>query len=271
MNKSPLLSVVMPAYNEEQKVLNRSIVSILNQTFQDYEFIIVLDNPQNYDAIALINDFKNDDDRIKLIINDKNLGVAPTLNIGVNASFGDFIARQDADDESTSHRFEKQIKFLNSNPDINVLGTAMDYVDEHGKIIFCRKYQNRPDKFIRKYNPLGHPTLMIRKEIFEKFGYYSENEQFKFVEDYELWFRWYLSGVRFFNLDESLYKYYQNRTNIKSRNTKLQLRNTIKLKNKYRLDLKFRISDYLRLFGEKILTLLPSGLISWLFYKLSKI
>jgi glycosyltransferase involved in cell wall biosynthesis len=260
----------MPVYKEEANVLKRAINSILNQTFQDFEFIIVLDNPQNEIAIKLINEIKNNDSRIKLIINDKNLGVAPTLNIGIKSTVGEYIARQDADDESVSDRFEKQINFLNTNSNIDVIGTALDYVDENSKLIFRRTYYANPEKYIRKYNPVGHPTLMIKKNVYEKFGYYSEDEQFKYVEDYELWLRWYLNGVKFYNIDEPLYKYYQNKSNIKSRNTKLQLRNTIRLKQKYRNKLNFDFGNYIRLYCEYILLLIPSKYITFLFYRLNK-
>ncbi|MBI5324350.1 MAG: glycosyltransferase [Ignavibacteriae bacterium] len=267
MNKKPTISVVMPVYKENAQVLKRAIDSIMNQTFQDYEFIIILDNPYNIEAINLIEDFKNNDERIILILNDKNLGVAPTLNIGVKAAKGEYIARQDADDESLPYRFEKQINYLNTNPNIDVIGTSLDYVDENEKLIFKRNYNSNPEKYIRKYNPVGHPTLLIKRELFEKFGFYSEDEKFKYVEDYELWIRWYLKGVKFYNLDDTLYKYYQNKSNIKNRNTKLQLRNTIKLKREYRNSLVLCFGDNLRLIGEMLLNLLPSGLITYLFYK----
>jgi len=267
---SPKISIVMPVYKEEPTVLKRAIDSVLNQTFQDYEFIIVLDNPQNHDAVSLIQEIAKTDNRIQLIINDKNLGVAPTLNIGIKSASGEFIARQDADDESLPDRFEIQINFINSNNDIDVLGTALDYVDENGKLIFVRIYPPQPLKFIRKYNSLGHPTLLIRREIFSRYWFYSEDEQFKYVEDYELWLRWYLQGVKFHNIEQPLYKYYQNKTNIKSRNTKLQLRNTIKLKQQYRKKLKFGFGDYLRLFGELLLLLLPSKIVSYLFYRITR-
>ncbi len=270
MINNPKISVVMPVYKEEPHVLKRAIDSILNQTFRDYEFIIVLDYPQNYDAIKLIEGIAKSDARIKLIINDKNLGVAPTLNIGIKSASGEYIARQDADDESLPDRFEIQINFIVSNNDIDVLGTAIDYVDENSKLIFRRIYHPNPEKYIRQYNPLGHPSLMIKKEIFDKFGLYSEDEQFKYVEDYELWMRWYLKGVNFFNLKESLYRYYQNRANIKSMNTKIQLRNTITLKKNYLKNLDFYFGDYLRLFGEIILLILPSRLISYLFYLITR-
>jgi glycosyltransferase involved in cell wall biosynthesis len=270
LDLKPKISVVMPAYKEEPAVLERAINSILNQTYNNVEFIIVLDEPSNKPAIELINEYIRKDSRIKLIVNEKNLGVAPTLNIGVKTAVGNYIARQDADDESYPYRFEKQLKVFVEDSSIDVVGSGIEYVDENGKVLLKRFYKEYPGDEIKRYNPIAHPSMMIKKEIYEKFGYYDEGEMVRYVEDYDLWLRWHLQGVKFYNINLILYKYFQDRGNIKSKNTKLQLRNTYKLKLRYRKHLKFKTVDYLRLIGEMLLIFLPSKLITLLFYKTTR-
>ncbi len=271
MDKAPVISVVMPVYKEEPAILERAIKSILNQIYNNFELVIVLDNPQNEKAIGLINEYIIKDNRIKLIVNEENLGVAPTLNVGIKTAVGNYIARQDADDESYPDRLEKQMKVFNSDNSFDVVGTGIEYVDDTGKLLFQRLYKENPTNEFKRYNPVPHPSLLIKKITFEKQGYYCEDENVKYVEDYDLWLRWHLKGKKFHNINSILYKYYQNNQNIKSKNTKLQLKNTYKLKYRYRKQLQFGFVDYLRIFGEMILSILPAKTITFLFYKLYKV
>jgi glycosyltransferase involved in cell wall biosynthesis len=267
---TPLVSVVMPAYKEQEPILRKSIYSILNQTFRDFEFIIILDAPDNLEAKKLIEEYSNNDKRIKLLINEKNLGVSTSLNRGIKEAKGMYIARQDADDESLPKRLEKQVSALLNEPDIGIIGTAIEYIDEKNNSLMKRFYKKVVGKEIKRFNPVAHPSLILKKDLFEQFGYYDESISSKHVEDYDLWLRFYLGGVKFRNIDEVLYKYYQSKENIKSKNTKRQLLNTIKLKWRYHGKLKFGFGDYCYIMMELIVYLLPAFMITKLFYLIKK-
>jgi len=106
-------SVIMATYKESIECLKQSIESIINQTYNDFEFIIILDNPDNKEHIAFINDYVCKDERIKFYINDKNMGLTNTLNRGLKLAEGKYICRMDADDVSMPDRIEKQLHYLN--------------------------------------------------------------------------------------------------------------------------------------------------------------
>lgn len=264
----PNISVVMPVCNENKLVLKRAIDSILNQKFKDFEFIIIIDNPHNLEAIELIEEYAVKDLRIKYSLNKSNLGISYSLNKGIHLARAKYIARQDADDESLPERLSKQYKVIISDPSIDVLGTAVRYTDKNQNIIFERFYKEKICNEIKFYNPVAHPTLLIKRELFEKFGYYRE--QYLCSQDYELWCRWYLKGVHFHNIPEILYKYYQG-DNIKNERTKNQLKETIDIKLRFALQLRFFICEYLFLLLEMLLLLLPTHLILALFYKKYKL
>lgn len=128
--RNPKVSVIMSVYKEPVEWLHESIDSILNQTFTDFEFIIICDNPSYDEGIALLYAYKEKDHRIVLIENEKNLGLTKSLNKGITVAKGDFIARMDADDISLPERFEKQMSLLEKHPEIGVCGSIIDYMGD---------------------------------------------------------------------------------------------------------------------------------------------
>ena len=134
-NKYPEISVIMSVYNEPKEYLIRSIESILNQTFKDFEFIVILDNPKNEIARNIAKEYSLKDERIVFIKNEENIGLTKSLNKGISISKGKFIARMDADDISHPKRFEEQISFLNKNNEYGLCGTKAYLIDENGKIL----------------------------------------------------------------------------------------------------------------------------------------
>lgn len=205
----PLLSVILPVYNAE-KYLKQSIESILKQTYKNFEFIIINDG-SNDNSMRIINKYANEDNRIRIIDRD-NRGLVYSLNEGISISKGKYIARMDADDISMPERFEKQLHFFNQNNDygvvssfINVFGHGysenenMEYEFMHNKenielidILCCKHY-------------ICHPTVMIKKYIFDKYGGYRED--YRYSEDLELWSRLLRNGIKFKNLPDKLLKY----------------------------------------------------------------
>ena len=200
----PKISVIMPTYNAN-RYLHESIDSIVSQTVSDWELIIINEPFSNDDTEKTIYDYAAKDSRIKLIQNDKHIGISASLNVGIDAARGEYIARMDADDISLPKRFERQVEFLENNTDIDVLGIK--------PINIGAKWQwnTETDASILKadclfYSPFVHSTIMMRTySLWKNRLYYNEN--CKYTEDYE--FFAHISDVlRFSNLiDEDLFHY----------------------------------------------------------------
>lgn len=177
------ISIVMPVYNEKISWVEESIESILNQSYKDFELIIVLDNPQNDELKSVLEDVRSNHSKIKLLINDENLGIVDSLNKAITYSDGEYIARMDSDDIAFVDRLEKEINFLvNNNLDM-VTSTVLE-VDETGKSIISRAENDVIGKNFEhqiKYKTLGaHPTWLGKKDLFLKLGGYRN---IAFAED----------------------------------------------------------------------------------------
>ena len=185
---TPLVSVIMPIYNSQRTIV-RSLDSIINQTYQNLE-IIIIDDGSNDNSVEIIEKYKINDERIRLFQNDKNMGLAWSLNKAIVNSNGYYIARMDADDKSHYERIEKQVYFLENNSEVDVLGTGSRYVDEHYKFvknIKMPKYHKDCVRMLPKTTPFIHPTVVIRRDFFDRVGFYNQN--LRKAQDYELWVR----------------------------------------------------------------------------------
>lgn len=202
------VSVIMPVYNEEVDWVSESIKSILKQTYHDFEFIIVLDNPQNIELETLILKFMREDDRIKFYKNDNNLGLVRTLNRAISLSKGRLIARMDADDICHKDRLKKQRKFLEENKDTYLVGTNWECIDDSGKKIFAHGKLPTNFKFIKRNihlnNMFLHPSWMFRRELIDIVGEYRE---ITFAEDYDFICRVLTKNIKISNINEYLMKY----------------------------------------------------------------
>lgn len=210
MVDDPLISVIMPVFNGE-KYLHEAIKSILSQTFDDYEFLIIndgsIDNTRN-----IIESYR--DDRIRIIDNEINQGLASSLNKGIGLSRGVYIARMDADDVSFPERFKRQIEFLQLHPEIDLLGCRAvvfrSVVDIVGLLPFYPSHQAicaRPWRGIS----LPHPTWMGRANWFRHYQY--RFPEVLRAEDQELLLRAYPDSC-FACLDEVLLGYRQGSFNL---------------------------------------------------------
>jgi len=198
-------SVILSAYNNEN-YLTEAIKSILDQTFRNLEIIIINDASTD-DSGKIIKSFASKDKRIVLINNKKRLGLTKSLNKAVRLAKGKYIARMDADDISLKDRLEKQTSYLEENHDIAVLGSWVVLIDKKGKELKVKKtscgYKNILDSII-KANPFIHPTLVFRKDIFDKVGLYDES--FPYAQDHELMLR-IAQKYKVDNFPEALLKY----------------------------------------------------------------
>ncbi|MCW3076085.1 MAG: glycosyltransferase [Bacteroidetes bacterium] len=202
-NNSPFISVLLPVYNAG-KFLHESIESILNQTFSDFELIIINDGSKD-NSKEIIKSFN--DSRI-IFIDQENIGLAASLNKGLGLAKGRFIARQDNDDISLPQRFEKQLIYFEQNPEVDLLGTAAEITDEQGRPT-RRFHRHSSDPLTLKFallfnNPFVHSSVMFRKTVIEKTGPYSTDTAV--FEDYDLWSR-IARVANVSNLDEYLVKY----------------------------------------------------------------
>lgn len=178
------VTVFMPVYNAE-KYLSDAIESILNQTYEHFEFLIIDDGSTDA-SIKIIESYK--DKRIRLVKNEKNRGLPYTRNLGLKLAKGDYIALMDSDDISYEQRLEKQVKYLNENPEIDVLSTGIDYL--YGKKIMTMKSYERNDEVLRImlmfYNVINNPTVMLRRDFIIK-NNLKYREEFIVAQDYSFW------------------------------------------------------------------------------------
>ena len=230
INSNPLVSVVMPVYNGE-KYLSEAVESILNQSFSNFELIIINDGSTD-NTVGIIDKYRKQDRRIKLISHSENNGIVHSLNQGLKMAQGKYIARMDSDDISFSDRLEKQVGYMESNPQIGILGGAVIYIDTTGREL-SRMDHPSDDISIRwtclLNNVFFHPTVMIRRSILiEKELTYKFN--FQSVEDYALWVE-LLEHTQGANLDQVLINYRLHPGSITSisRNEQITKHNQVSL------------------------------------------
>lgn len=200
----PLISVLMPVFNGD-KYLVEAIESILNQTFTNFEFIII-DDGSNDKTPEILKQFVNKDTRIKVISNSENKGISTTLNVGLKIAIAPLIARMDADDFSYPNRLMIQYKFMQQNPDISVCGSALKIYESLGNICIPPLEHNSIKAMLLYENCLYHPSVIFKKsDVLNNGGY---DDYFSGAEDYELWSRLSLKpNIRFSNIAEPLLRY----------------------------------------------------------------
>ena len=201
----PEVSVLFPAYNAE-KYLHEAIESILSQTFKNFELIIVDDGSTDNTRI-IIEEYVKKDPRVIPLFNERNLGIVQSLNKALKIAKGRYIARMDHDDISLPERLETQVRFLQEHPEISIVGSNVILINEKGEYIGIRKLPEIPEK-IAKLMVLGnqfvHPTVMIRREVFDVVGNY---QKVLHAEDYDLWINAIKKGLKLYNLQTPLLKY----------------------------------------------------------------
>lgn len=185
MKANPKISVLMAVYNG-QTYLAEAIESILQQTWRDFEFIII--NDASTDATPhILHTYAQQDERIYLFENPHNLGLTKSLNLGLGLAEGDYIARQDADDVSLPERFEKQLHYFETHPQTVLVSANADIINAQGDKVGALRRAEAPPvvKFLlRFYNHIGaHSAVMFKNNL----AHYDETRRFS--QDYELWLR----------------------------------------------------------------------------------
>ena len=189
---SPKVSVLM-AVKDGEKYLREAVDSILAQTFSDFEFIIVDDGSKDGTA-QILGEYS--DTCIVVIRNKTNIGLTKSLNLGLKKARGEYIARMDADDISLPDRLNAQVEYLDEHPDVDVLGTAVTLIDEqenHAQDIYFPKEHSLIKWFLCFYNPIVHPSVMMRSLSILKHGGYDDSVVRS--QDYDLWWRISADGI----------------------------------------------------------------------------
>ena len=212
----PVLSIVSGAYNLENCFsFKNSIESILSQSFTDFEFIICDDGSVDR-TYEILSEYAERDSRIVLLRNEKNLGLAQTLNNCISVAKGEFIGRHDLDDYSAADRFEKQLTYLYEHPEVGLLGTAAYLFDGDGIFDTVRFPKTVTTTDFLFNSPYQHGSVVFRSEVLKTAGGYTVSKATRRTEDYELFMRIQLFA-RGENLTEPLYHFLEDDRALKRR------------------------------------------------------
>lgn len=226
-NIKPLITIIMPVYNAAD-YLPRSIESILNQTYKNFEFIIV-DDASTDNSWKIIKSYAQQDKRIIPVKNRINLGVSLTSNIALSMAKGQFLARMDADDISFADRIEKQFKFLTRNPKAVAVGGQCVVIDSNDQVIGYKKFPTDFKKLAEMSFwaiPMQQPSMMVNlKKLPQNFHWYEAHKSS--AEDVDLMFRFMLYG-HIVNLPDNLLFYRHLDTSLSHKNPKSTFKLTIK-------------------------------------------
>jgi pyruvyl transferase EpsI len=225
---NPLVSVLMPVYNSAS-TLRRAMDSILNQTYKNIVVVVVEDGCTD-NSVAILNDYAARDKRVKVFHNAENLGVARSLNRGIDLCEGKYIARMDADDFSHVERIEKQVTFMETNPDVSILGSYRRIIYSTHSIIERSPCESEEIRAHMLFNiNAAHPTIMLRAEPFR------QHKDWRYpatpTEDYDL-FASLIPKVKFANIPEALLDYYESTKQLTSLNAQTTRASNLKTSRK---------------------------------------
>jgi glycosyltransferase involved in cell wall biosynthesis len=228
MNKTPKVSVLVPAFNEPVETLEESMSSLMNQTFCDFECIVV-DESTLPESAEVCERICARDARFRYIHPAQRLGVAGSLNLAISMARGELLARFDSDDVCLSERLAVQVAFMDAHPEVGVVGAGLELIDEKGRSTAVRRYPQSFAKIARQLQfttTLAHPTVMYRASIAKAHGVYDPS--YMYSEDLDLWLRWLNKGIVFANVPDVLVKYRQAQTLRDRKHWKFNLRARIR-------------------------------------------
>jgi len=209
MNSPPQVSILIGAYNEEDRI-GLTVDSILRQTFTDWELIVV-DDCSSDGMFTLLSKYAEQDSRISVYQNLHNQGVSRSMNFALHHARAPLVARIDGDDEMLPNRLSAQVEFMKAHPEVGVLGTGALYVNAQGdvlKTVYCPETDAAIRAVLPYTNPIINPSVMMRRQLLIDNPY---GDRFQRVMDYELWSR-LIKKTQFHNLQQPLVKYFVNDT-----------------------------------------------------------
>ena len=239
------VSVLMSVYKEPLEWLRKSINSVLAQSFQDFEFIIICDNPDDVKLRNFLLQVKDGDSRIVLHFNSINIGLTRSLNVAASKAKGEYLARIDADDFCTEDRLETQAKFLDENPNIDLCHSNCFYIKEDCPPYVRYKGPNPPvsREWFSWHNPVAHSSVMMRARL-KNLRETLYNENYRSAQDYELWTFLLLNNKEIAYIDKPLVYYRISDMQISSKGKAKQQNNSLNIRREYILK---------RLFNEGII------------------
>lgn len=265
----PKVSVMMPVYNSKRYVAE-AINSIITQTYANLEFLIV-DDASIDGSWEIVKKFADKDPRLRIFRNERNRGVPYSRNFlfeQVSAE-SEFLAIMDSDDLAMPERLAKQVAYLRSHPELHGVGSALQVINEDGRLIAHRRYECVPERICRQAiaaNPFAHPTMMLRRSLLAEIGKYDE--RYRSCEDYDFLLR-ALKARQLGNLPDELLQYRISTTQWKQTHLKDTLLATIAIQRSYLFNKRFFSCRGLFLhLGSYFLLLLPSSWILCLFMRL---
>ncbi len=212
---SPRVSFLLPVHNHAGTV-GATVESVLGQTYGDLE-LVVIDDASTDGSADVLRGFK--DARVRVHRNSENLELTRSLNVGLEMVRGEFVARIDADDLCLPERAARQVAFLDARPDVAVLGSFVETMDEAGKALGVVKYPTEPEDIAPAFlfrNPIAHPAVMFRRRGGEV-GEMRYDAKFRRGQDFELWVRCVLAGLKLANVPEVLTRYRVHGTQVSQR------------------------------------------------------
>ncbi|XPV67642.1 MAG: glycosyltransferase family 2 protein [Halarcobacter sp.] len=248
---SDLISVVLPVYNG-RKYLAEAIESILFQTYENFE-LIILDDGSTDNSIEIINKYKLIDNRIK-VIEQKNIGLIATLNKGLSLSQGDYIARMDQDDISLKNRLELQYNFMKNNS-LDLCGCNYNIIDEENNIKKLIEVPLTKDEILITLGitvPFAHPSVMIRKQFIIEHRLMYGLDGYQNAEDLDLWLKCHTKGANFGNVKKTLLHY-------RVLNSSLSRKNHVKIMKETNIQLKKFIFDNQKIFEQALSKILSKN------------
>lgn len=266
--ESEKISIIMGIYNCAD-TLDEAINSILDQTYTNWQ-LIMCDDGSVDDTYKIAQRYVElYPDKFILIKNDKNRGLNYTLNHCLKYADGDYIARMDGDDVSLSNRFEKEVEFLNNNPEYSIVSCQMIYFDAEGDFRISKDSGEPSVSHFAKSTPFCHAPCMVRREAFLAVNGYTESVKRLRVEDWDLWVRMYEKGFKGYNLNEPLYKMRDDRNAYSRRKFKFRI-NEARVSAYATIKLKLGVVNYIWVLRPLIVGLLPKQIYKYLHKRKTK-
>jgi glycosyltransferase involved in cell wall biosynthesis len=222
--QAPLVSVVMAARNAELYLIP-AVESILEQTYRDLE-LIVIDDASTDGTWKLLKQLARSDDRVRLLRNERCLRQVVSLNRGILAARGRHVAIMDSDDIAATERIEKQVAYLEQNPQVGVVGCLMDAFDD-ADTSMRRRVSGANSSWRDGRIVMGHPTMLVRRDLYALHGLYDG--RYDDAGDYELQSRFASRGVRMHVLEEVLYLYRIHSGSMTARRRRQQMRTDLRV------------------------------------------
>ena len=268
--EDPLVCVMMAAHDAE-RYLTAAVESVLAQSYPRFELLVV-DDGSTDGTLALLEQLAQRDARVRVLRNERNLGVVATRNrmLGEAPPAAKYLAVLDADDVCLPQRLARQVAFLEQHPRHALVGCHTQIIDEQGRPVGLRRYPTSAAQIrrvITRYNPIAHPGAMLRRSAVNEVGPYDAD--YPRCQDYELWLR-LAERYDLANLDEVLIGYRISATQVKQRHLRESLRLTVQIQRRWLFSPRFfNPFNVLYWLAEHVLLALPDALVLGLFKRLT--